>query len=148
MSAEAASPMLAGQPIAGIAGSRFRLFPILRGELDCARPDIRARDGGGPFPVDSGSMVMRYEQPGQFRAGPDAEFAVDASEVGLHGLTGDEQGRRRLNVVEPSAHGAGDLEFLRTEAIQRGGTRGVPGPAPDAGGIQLDHRPGRPRPCP
>jgi hypothetical protein len=81
--------------------------------------------------------VVPQQQAGQLGTGVDTELAVNAREVSLHGLAGDEQCRRGVNVAQPPPHGPGDLEFLRAEDIQGGWSHTVPGVGPDAGRGQL-----------
>jgi len=56
----------------------------------------------------------------QLGAGPEAELAVGAGQVGLDGLAGYEQRGADLGVAEPPGHREGHLQLLRGELPEGG----------------------------
>ncbi len=100
--------------------SRRQRKTVTPGRASSARR-IHAAGGhdGGPAPLSWGAS-------GEVDAAAEAEFAVDAGEVGLDGLNADVQGGGDLRIALPGGHQVSDTPLGRRQRAVRAG--GQPGP--------------------
>ena len=116
-----------------------------------SRPGLE-RSPAGPVSLSAkgrdGSVgdAVGQQDARELGSGADGELAVHAGQVSLHRLAGEKEGGRDLRVVQSTAGGSGDLQFLGAELLQRRRFR-IRRPVsadPLTGSGQLRSRPGRP----